>query len=72
MFRERVSDTLGWTVSPEEGSLWPRGLCEDLEEAVLELDLEGSIGLRQVDERKGRVLGVHSNVCKMVEDGGKC
>lgn len=30
------------------GSLWPRGVRKDMEEAVLELDFEGLIGISQV------------------------
>lgn len=47
LLTEHASNVLGWTVSLEEGSLGPRGVCRDLEGAVLELDLEESIGFSQ-------------------------
>lgn len=42
----------------EEGSLWPRGVCKDLEEAVLELELEGLIGFSKYSEKVRECSGV--------------
>lgn len=46
----------------EEASLGPRGVCRDLEEAVLELDLEGLIELSQAQYESRECSGVATSV----------